>query len=108
MKETYLVIIPPNEKAYAEKYDGALEQLQRVVGGYIETVRTQGNSDYILILDDEGKLKDKPVNKPATVLYGNPLDVIVGTVILARVEGDIVGFDKETAEDFSFYVERLR
>ena len=33
MNETYFVIIPPNEKAYVEKCDGTIEQLQRLVGG---------------------------------------------------------------------------
>ena len=41
-----------------------LEELQKMVGGYIEVVYAP-NGDQI-ILDEEGRLKDKPINKDAS------------------------------------------
>ena len=41
-----------------------LEQLQKMVGGYIEGVYAD-NGDQI-ILDEEGRLKGKPLNKKAS------------------------------------------
>jgi len=41
-----------------------LKQLQKMVGGYIEVV-TAKNGDQI-ILDEEGRLKEKPINKDAS------------------------------------------
>ena len=41
-----------------------LEQLQKMVGGYIEVV-TAKNGDQI-ILDEEGRLKGKPINEDAS------------------------------------------
>lgn len=55
-----------------------------------------------LILDDNGKVYNKPINVLATYLYAYEYDTIVGDVLLGRVndEGDdIVGFDtREQAE----------
>lgn len=55
-----------------------------------------------MIIDDEGKLKDKPINIPATMLYGAlPYDCIVGDVILCTEkvvneigERDFYGFEE--------------
>jgi len=41
-----------------------LEQLQKMVGGYIEVVYAE-NGDQI-ILDEEGRIKRKPINKKAS------------------------------------------
>ena len=43
-----------------------LSDAQKFVGGYVEVVKVR---DGILIIDEEGKLKDKPVNEVATKMY---------------------------------------
>lgn len=58
----------------------------------IQTVPTIFNGLFkvVLIVDDEAKLYDgweRRINKIATQLYGSEDDVIVGDVLLARVEG---------------------
>jgi hypothetical protein len=63
-----------------------LELMQGVVGGYIEIAYMQDGR--MIVLDEEGKLKNKPVNEAATILYNNPNDFIVGDIILAN-EGEI-------------------
>jgi predicted metal-dependent enzyme (double-stranded beta helix superfamily) len=78
-----------------------LEELQAVVGGYIEFCDVEeelyqkafeGSGERLLmVIDEEGKLKSKPVNWAATALYkysmvGDALvDVLVGDVLLASV-----------------------
>ena len=44
-----------------------LESLQKAVGGYIQILST--NKGQEIVVDEEGKLKNKPVNKLATELY---------------------------------------
>ena len=60
-----------------------LEEAQEFVGGWVETVRLK-NGDTLLI-DEEGKLKGKEVNKTATshfvASYGMT-DVIAGDAML--------------------------
>jgi hypothetical protein len=64
--------------------DCTLASLQKVVGGYIEIVQT--NDGRLVVLDEEGKLKGKPVNAKATELTRGIVDVfdlIVGDVVVA-------------------------
>lgn len=48
-----------------------LEQLQKLVGGYIEVIRQVPYEGRLatMIVDEEGLLKNKPVNFTATHLY---------------------------------------
>ena len=64
-----------------------LAEMQKFVGGYIQIVYAP-NGDYI-VMDEEGKLKDKPVNWGATEHwlgkkenYYDYHDVIVGDVMI--------------------------
>ena len=58
--------------------DFQLSELQKVVGGYIETVNTIDGR--LMIVNDEGKLKGLPFNQEATKLIR--YDVIVGDVLV--------------------------
>ena len=61
-----------------------------------------------MIIDDEGKLKDKPLNLPASVIYGAlPYDCIAGDVILCTEkvinkigERDFYGFETPQFDRF--------
>lgn len=64
--------------------DFSLEELNEFVGGYIEIVSTTDGR--IMVLNEEGKLNGLPVNLAATILYGNPNDVIVGDVLVCPPE----------------------
>ena len=55
-----------------------LEEAQRAVGGYVELVELADGSQ--LLIDEEGLLKQKPVNGEATRLTGG-LHYIVGDVL---------------------------
>ena len=61
--------------------DPTLQDAQKFVGGYVEVVKVK---DGILIIDEEGKLKDKRVNPYACKLYFDTYgdqDIIVGDAI---------------------------
>lgn len=66
--------------------DFSLNELQSIVGGYIEVCDTVSD-DHILVIDEEGKLKGKPINDVATVAYkyafsnGKLIDAIVGDAL---------------------------
>jgi len=77
-----LVDYPPKGKQYT------LEELQSAVGGYIQIVHPVGDSRYLIVLNEEGKLKDLPLNKTATRLYRQPPDYIVGPALVC-LDGDI-------------------
>jgi hypothetical protein len=67
--------------------DFTLEEMQKIVGGYIECIYLPNKM--IMIIDEEGKCKDKPINYAATTLYvqsGNcgESDYIAGDVLLCK------------------------
>ena len=76
---------------YIDDVEPTLEEMQKFVGGYIEVV-TSADTNSQIVLDEEGKLKDKPINKEATELYlgegpddtsaGWDFDYIVGDVMV--------------------------
>lgn len=68
-----------------EVTDTSLKSLQSLVGGYIEIVPT--NDGRLMVVDEEGKLKGKPVNMKATTLTRGIVadsDLIVGDVVVAN------------------------
>lgn len=65
--------------------DFKLEQLQKIVGGYIEVVEV--SDDEIMVLNEEGKLLDLAYNQDATYLYRKRYqtsDYIVGDVLVCK------------------------
>lgn len=74
-----------------------LQALQEAVGGYIETIGLQDGA--VMIVDEEGRFKDYPVNLIASVTAGVE---IVGIVL-------IVGTDEDEFDDVpETYLELLR
>ena len=71
---------------YIDDRELTLEELQGIVGGYIQVVEINNGKTHI-IMDEEGKLKNKSINEEATKIwedwYGSPLpDVIVGDAVV--------------------------
>lgn len=66
--------------------DFSLEELQKIVGGYIEVLRL--GSEQIMVLNEEGKLYGLGVNDKATVLAvtAGYADIIVGDVLVCPKE----------------------
>ena len=65
------------------KTDFTLEELQKYVGGLIEIVRTKDGKP--MIINEEGKINDLPVNQKATAIYPyNEYDFIVGDVLICQ------------------------
>jgi hypothetical protein len=72
----------------------SLPELQILVGGYIEVVHTTDGK--FLIVDDEGKLKLKPLNVAATRLYQHGRrDVIAGDAVLIETRLEMDGPEEE-------------
>jgi hypothetical protein len=66
-----------------------LENLQKTVGGYIETVTL--DNGVVLICNEEGKLRDMPYNFTVRRMIHNFLPVsnpIFGIVIVCGADGD--------------------
>lgn len=84
-----------------------LEELQAVVGGYIEALYLP---EAVMFLDEDGKAKGRPINPRATALAAavgklKPTDCIVGDVIICTPaeagDGDEDEEDDDDAVDAS-------
>ena len=81
MDELISVIIKePNKKPKRKTIKNTLEALQKVVGGYIETVTI--SDTVVMIVNEEGIPLDFPYN---CSMFGHD---IFGTLVLAGVDGD--------------------
>ena len=74
-----------------------LKEMQGIVGGLIDILggQTENGMPVVMVINDEGKLENLPVNHLATILatdYGmiSEDDYIVGDVLLAYDTGDAV------------------
>lgn len=74
----------PDRKPYITNISNSLENMQRTVGGYIESVTFRGVDEgvYAVIRDEEGRLKRY---RPNCEIAGVDF---VGDVFVARVDGD--------------------
>ena len=81
-------LTPPNGVHWS------LEELQTLVGGYIEVAHTTDGK--YLIVDEEGKLKRKPLNVAATRLYQHGRrDPIAGDAVLIETRLEMDGPEEE-------------
>jgi hypothetical protein len=60
-----------------------LDELQELVGGYIELLGVP-SKDRVLVVNEDGRLKGLPLNKNATDLYQR--DIIVGDAVITMKE----------------------
>lgn len=90
-----IVVIRPHGEYVSYKCDPSLENMQALVGGYIEVVpmfSKIGSMSCLVLCDEEGKLKGKPVNNRATLEWakccpqlqqnGQFLDMLVGDIVV--------------------------
>lgn len=109
METYYYFIITPNAKVFRiEIMEGRipeLEDLQKAVGGYIETVRASGETlnctpyQIIGIVNDEGRMKLLADNPIASMVLHYP-EPLVGNVVIAQVDDEkIVGFGSKDANE---------
>ena len=91
----YNILISPDGYVDMIEHDYSIDFYLQQIGGMIEIVRV--HHDIVMIVDDEGKLKNLPYNKVATYLY-NTDDFIVGPAILDKRYGpELVGLSQDEA-----------
>lgn len=85
-RDGYYIVRPTDRNTIIEcpfierQEEPSLDELQRLVGGYIEFVQVPFPAD--AFVNEEGKLKGLPFNPLASALYASPSDNIVGTMVI--------------------------
>jgi len=80
MKKIKVIVKRPDSVPYSTHISNSLENLQKTVGGYIETVTLA--SDCVVICNEEGMLKRLPYNCNICGVD------FVGTIVIAGINGD--------------------
>lgn len=83
-----VLIVEPGKVPYPKEIGEELEDLQKEVGGYIETVYPFQEEDAVLICNEEGKLDGLPLNRSIRDEKGTILDIIAGTFLIAGTTED--------------------
>jgi len=77
-----IVVVEPNKQPYVKTIENALEQLQGIVGGKLETVPLiLDNKLAYIICNEEGKIIPLPANRPYK------WDIIHGTFFICGLDG---------------------
>jgi hypothetical protein len=80
------------------------------LGGYMEVVHPKGLiTPFVMIVDEEGLLKELPLNPAGSIFYGTPLhgQPIVGKIYIAKQTGnpldgdDIKGLTDDDMAEFT-------
>tara|TARA_R110002074_G_scaffold109465_8_gene236054 strand:+ start:61 stop:336 length:276 start_codon:yes stop_codon:yes gene_type:complete len=75
---------------YIDDIEPTLKDMQKFVGGYIQVVQS-ANTKHDIILDEEGKLKGKALNKEATELFvGEEIDDTSAAWDFDYIVGDVM------------------
>lgn len=77
-----VMVVEPDKEPYEKVLRGDLESMQEVVGGHIETTRDNLLPGMVLVVNEEGKIKDLPINR------GTHCDIICGTFFVCRLGSD--------------------
>lgn len=113
MKQKTVKVTTDNKISMIDVDFSNFRSIQEAIGGHFETVRTQlmvdyfGDSSMIMLVDEEGLIKELPANALRCALYGTSQHgyPIVGDLIFARIMGeDIVApDDPEALKDRLFH-----
>lgn len=104
-KRIKVVLAEPGKKAKVTEIENTLENLQKIVGGYIECVYPFEDNVGI-ICNEEGKLIGLEPNRVLRDDNGNAVDIIFGTFIITGLTED--DFGSLTDEQAEYYLDIFR
>ncbi|MFZ3577422.1 DUF3846 domain-containing protein [Virgibacillus sp. DJP39] len=97
MEKIKVVIVPVEEEAYITEVENNLEELKKIVDGYLETIPTE-TDDVLVVCNEEGMIHNLPQN-----VLG-----IYGTFFIVGIEGsEFVSLNKYQAETVLEYVKKI-
>lgn len=94
MGKTVIAIKEPNKQIETVLTTGELEELQKIVGGYLEIFPFENGIN--CWCNEEGKLQNLEPN------FGYYNDIIVGTVFFSREEDESGGLKSLTLDDIVY------
>ena len=118
MEKYFYFVITPNAKIYrAESIHSRilkLDELQKAVQGYIETVRSQSDElnctpyKVIGLVNEEGRLQGLADNPIGSMVLSYPVP-LCGNVVILQVDGEeLIGFNEKEADAIGRHIYHTR
>ena len=99
-----VLVVEPNREPYVLEIDNTLEEMQKLVGGYIQAVYPFVE-EIALICNEEGKLMNLPFNRLLTDTETNlPYDFVCGTFFLCACPSESEDFEGLNDEQIKRYI----
>ena len=76
-----ILVVEPDKVPYPKEINGTLEEMQQIVGGYIQAMFPFPDK-VALICNQEGKIQGLPPNRPLDDEDGRIYDIVAGTFFL--------------------------
>ena len=77
-----VLVVEPCKEAYTKEV-GSLEEMQALVGGYIEAVPLSEKEPVVAVVNEDGKNLGLPYNRPLNDDNGIVYDILCGTFFVA-------------------------
>lgn len=97
-----ILLIRPMEVPKEMEIEDSLEEMQRLVGGYIQEIMPF-EDDVALVCNDEGKFMGLPLNRAIRDERGNLADIIAGDFFLCRAPIESENFESLSEEQVKKY-----
>ena len=101
-----VLLVEPEKKPRIVTIPNTLKEMQKLVGGYIESIQPFTDEDVALIANEEGKLQRLPLNR---FIYWKdskePYDIIAGTFFLVSAPFDSEEFESLPEDKIKQYSE---
>ena len=101
-----ILLIRPMEVPKQMEVEDSLEEMQRLVGGYIQEIMPF-EDDVALVCNDEGKFMGLPLNRTIRDERGNLADIIAGDFFLCRAPVESENFESLSEEQVKKYEKRF-
>lgn len=89
-RNNLVLVVEPGKAPRAVNLKGDLKSLQVAVGGYIEAIYPY-NDPVAVIVNEEGKLEDLPMNRALRDEDGDVYDIICGTFLVTGLTDEDFG-----------------
>lgn len=102
-----IIVVEPFREPYVTNIERTLDNMQRLVGGYIQAVYPFEDEEIALVCNEEGKLQDLTPNRILFNEYGKAVDMIVGTFFLCSAPFDSEDFEDIPTELIDKYIKKF-
>ena len=101
-----VVIVEPGKAPAVQTIENSLAAMQHIAGGTIQAIYPF-EEPIALICNDEGKLRDLPLNRALRDSSGTVYDIVSGTFLLCAAPADSDCFESLTDKQIQFCMKRF-